>query len=320
MSKVAVVKWAEPGVEDGLTSEQYSAMLAAGFEAFGKPDFLAKMLRRNRPDSIEKGLFSTPDSRADVVGIKTNCLTRRNATPIALAKALARALTGSGFDENNIIIWDRTCWELAQADYKINVSFSGTRCFGTDANGVGYSEEFYGSGPVNSLVSRILTEIVSHSINLPVLKDHWLAGVSAGMKNMYGAIHNPNKYHDNNCTPFCGHINHLEPVRDRHRLTIMDAVNVQYNGGPGYKGQYLSFYGGLIISEDPVACDRIGVEVVEHLRRRNRMPPLQAAGRPAKHIDAAAELGLGESNLEKIDLRVVDVDGTGSVSEGELLG
>ena len=35
-----------------------------------------------------------------------------------------------------------------------------------------------------------------------VVKDHDLAGVSAGLKNWYGVIHNPNKYHDSCCDPY----------------------------------------------------------------------------------------------------------------------
>ncbi len=312
-----MIKWADADLDAGLDIKQYTAMITAAFDALDRSDFFKK-LPRSQPGGAIKRLFSSSDTPSDVIGMKTNCLTRQNATPVALVEALAQILSGAGFDENNVIIWERTSWELGSAGYKLNASFSGRRCIGTDANGIGYSDDFYSSGQVSSLVSRFLTDMVNHNINVPVLKDHWLAGLSAGLKNMYGSIHNPNKYHDNNCSPFCAHINNLEPVRGTHRCTVMDAVNVQYNGGPGYAGQYMSAYGGLIISEDPVACDRIGLEVVNHLRKQNGLPVLARAGRPVRYLDDARDLGLGESELDKIDLRVVMIDSLGEAKEGEL--
>ena len=63
---------------------------------------------------------------------------------------------------------------------------------------------------------------------------------------MYGAINNPNKYHADNCDPYCAHVNSLEPIKSKNRLTMIDAVRVQYNGGPGYVEDYLTYYGGSL--------------------------------------------------------------------------
>ncbi len=176
-------------------------------------------------------------------------------------------LIEAGVSENNTVVWERSNRELKEAGYTLNASFSGRRCLGTDTNGVGYSSEFYTSGEVNSLVTGVLTEIVDVNINLPILKDHSLAGMSAGLKNMYGAIHNPNKYHGDNCNPFCAHVSDLEPIRTKNRLTVLDAIRVQYNGGPGFVGSYVYHWGGLVMSEDPVACDSVGLQILEDIRK-----------------------------------------------------
>ena len=55
-------------------------------------------------------------------------------------------------------------------------------------------------------------------INLPVLKDHDGAGVTIALKNMYGAIHNPNKYHPNGCDPYVADLNMLPEIRSRMKL------------------------------------------------------------------------------------------------------
>ena len=151
------------------------------------------------------------------------------------------------------------------------------------------------------------------------MKDHSVAGLSAGLKNMYGAINNPNKYHADNCNPFCAQVSALEPIRTRNRLTVISAVSVQYQGGPGYIADYFAPYGGLIVSDDPVAADRIALEVLDHLRTAHGQPTLAKAGRPVKYLATAEEIGLGTATMSKINLRVAQVDVDGQAKPAELL-
>ena len=69
-------------------------------------------------------------------------------------------------------------------------------------------------------LSKILTNLTNRTVNLPVLKDHNLAGLSGSMKNMYGVIHNPNKYHLNNCNPYVAELNALAEIKNS--LGILD--------------------------------------------------------------------------------------------------
>ncbi len=300
------MRFTDTELRAGLSAERYRFMLGAGLRALTGGSDTKKATSKIIPRGI--------------VGLKTNCLARKmNSTPVALADAVTEILVEAGRDHGDVIVWERTNRELSGAGYELNASLRRRRCLGTDSSGVGYSREFYSSGKVDSLVTRILTEVVDHSINLPVLKDHSLAGMSAGMKNMYGAVHNPNKYHDNNCSPFCAEINDLEPIKNKHRLTVIDAVQVQYNGGPGFAGSYVDYYGGIILSTDPVACDRVGLEVLEHFRGRHGLPQLADVSRPVKYLSAAQQIGLGEADLKNISLTVLKVDTSGNVGEGAFL-
>ena len=71
----------------------------------------------------------------------------------------------------------------------------------------GFERRIVSSGEVGSLWTNVLATRATALINVPVLKDHDLSGVGCGMKNMYGAIHNPNRYHDNNCNPYVADVN-----------------------------------------------------------------------------------------------------------------
>ena len=306
MSSVAVVKYSNGEPRAPYDADIYTRMLTSGLCLLTGAKDVADAIHRLVP--------------GNTVGVKTNCVTRKtNSTPVPLIDALARLLVDAGHLENDIVVWDRTSRELAGAGFTLNATTKGRQCIGTDANGFGYSDSFYTSGNVSSLISRVLTELVDCNINVPVLKDHSIAGMSAGLKNMYGAINNPNKYHADNCNPFCAHVSALEPIRTKNKLAIIDAVWVQYQGGPGYVADYFTPYGGLIISADPIAADRIGLEILEHLRKANGQPSLERAGRPVKYLATAEDLGLGTATISRIDLRVVAVDADGRTKPAELL-
>ncbi len=78
-------------------------------------------------------------------------------------------------------------------------------------------------GSAGSLLSKTLTQLCDAVINLPVLKDHGIVGVTMALKNMFGAIHNPNKYHPNAGDPYVADVNMLPAIRQKVRLTICDA-------------------------------------------------------------------------------------------------
>ena len=306
MSTVIVVKSTGGNPGKKPDSEKYKTLLNEG---------LRLLTEDKNPSGCLARLF--PGGR---VGMKTNCLAGRlNSTTPTLVDALSELLKESGIEENNIIVWERSNRELSSAGYKLNASSFGRRILGTDSNGVGYSRAFYSSDGVNSLISRILTDMIDYNINLPVLKDHSIAGLSGGLKNMYGAVHNPNKYHDNNCDPYAANISNLEPIRKKNRLTIIDAIMVQYNGGPGFDSRYMAYYGGILISEDPVAVDRVGLEILEYFRRINSLPPLEKVGRSVKYLKTAALLKLGMDELDKIEIKVIDVGREGKSRPGSLL-
>lgn len=290
MSRVVVVKQEENGSK--ATADDYRVMLQTGLAALAFTDSAAEAVRKLLPSGT--------------VGMKTNCLARRNnSTPVALVEAFADLLNEAGHRDDQIVVWERTSRELEAAGFKLNASNGSRRCLGTDANGVGYSQRLYSFGKVDSLVSHILTDMVDCNVNMPVLKDHSIAGLSGGLKNMYGAIHNPNKFHADNCDPFCAHVNNLTPIKLKNLLTITDAVRVQYDGGPGFMEQYVAWYGGLIISDDPVAADRVGLEIITRLRSNHGRPPLEAVGREVRYLKTAESIGLGVAEWARIDLAVL---------------
>jgi uncharacterized protein (DUF362 family) len=234
----------------------------------------------------------------DVVGIKVNCIAGRGlSSRPETALLLSKWLQEAGIPAGQIVIWDRTSRELKGAGFEL--SGSGVKVAGTDGD---WSEKLTEWGPSASRFSRLLVENVTAVINLGVLKDHGLAGISAGMKNWYGVIHNPNKLHAEGCNPFVPYLAANSLIRDRLRLTIVDGTTAQYHNGPGYAPSWAWPYQGFLTSTDPVAVDAVAWRVIEEKRKEMGLKPLAAEEREPKYIAAAGRLGLGVAEGPRLEV------------------
>ena len=291
----------------------------AGAPQAGRADLSVETLRQ----MLELGLRTLAGCRdapsawsryfgsRDTVGIKVNCLGGRNmCTRPALAAAAARSLQSAGIAAGRIVVWDRSSRELARCGFPLNRSENGDfLCLGTDAEGVGYEEELTVHRSIGSRFSKLLTRHCSAMVNMPVLKDHGLCGITAALKNTFGTLHNPNKYHEDHCDPFVADANDVPLVKRKTRLVICDATLVQYKGGPAYHPQWTKPLGSILLAEDPVALDSVGVRILNRLRAENGFPPIEPGGEvPAYLVTAAdAEHRLGRYRTEEIELVEVEL-------------
>ena len=240
---------------------------------------------------------------ADRVGIKINTIGgRKLSTRPEVALGLAGALKGAGVSEKSVLIWDRTNRELKDAGYSLSLGGNGIKIYGTDTDGAGYDDELYARGNVGSLFASIQSRFATASVSLAILKDHGLAGVTAGMKNYFGAIHNPNKYHDAHCDPFVAEVFAAPQIKDRHRLTVLDAMVVQFHRGPSYHARWAAKSETLVFGLDPVATDAVGWRMIERLRSAQGLPSLTEDGREPRYLLSAESMGLGEADSAAIEV------------------
>jgi uncharacterized protein (DUF362 family) len=239
---------------------------------------------------------------SDTVGIKVNCIAGAGlSSRPEIALELARLLQGVGVAPDRIVIWDRTDRELRSAGYR-PPGGAGVRVIGTDGD---YENQVREWGPGASRFARLLVEEMTALVDLAVLKDHGLAGVSLGLKNWYGAVHNPNKLHGDACTPYIPHLANSPLIRDKLRLTLIDATTGQCHGGPSHNPQWTFAYGAILASTDPVAGDAVGWQIIEAQRKRVGLGTLASEGREPRHIGEAARLGLGEADAARIEVAPV---------------
>ena len=266
---------------------------------------LKRLAKTERPEDAWAGFFK-PD---DVVAIKVNTITGRMlSTSPALVSVIAAGLMSCGVRPNKIIVWDRASSELSAAGFRVNLAKEGPLCFGTDATSAGYETSPTILGAVGSCFSRIVTEEATALINVPILREHSAAGVSIALKNNYGAIHNPNKYHADGCSPFVADVNTHPDLKKKTRLVICDALKVQFHSGPGYKPKWLSDFGGVLISADPVALDTVGTEQIDKLRKTAGLRSLGEERRYPRYLSVASDgsHALGISDRSLIDVTTME--------------
>ena len=239
---------------------------------------------RDNPNETWKKLVR-PGER---VGLKVNALGGRGlSSNLQLVEAICERLKEAGIKASDIVVWDRDSDELEHVGFHVATGGNRVQCFGTDR--VDYEQELVTHGSVGSRLSKILTQRCDVLINVPVLKDHDGAGVTIALKNMYGVIHNPNKYHPNGCNPYIADLNMLPEIRTRMRLTICDATTASYEGGPGYKPEYSWKNNGLMVSQDPVALDYTGWQIIERKRAEKGLKTLEGDKRAPHYIATAAD-------------------------------
>jgi len=250
-----------------------------------------------------KQLF-TPD---DVVGLKLNCVGGAGLSPTRpLVDALVDVLREIGLPDENIVIWEQNEKRLVAAGYELNANGPGPRVLATDMDPKTQSEwheaESVTSGKVTTHLTRILTRRLTSVINVGVLKQHDIAGISAAMKNMTGAISNMYDYHADACDPYVADVMAIPEVRDKTRLHVIDALTAQAERGPEHTARWAWPFGGVMAGTDPVAIDRIAWDIIEERRRELGLRTLKKARIEPRWIDTAAGYGLGTSEREKIEV------------------
>lgn len=274
-------------------------------------DAVVKLTESKTPADAWRKLFRTDD----IVGIKVNTLSgKMMSSHPELVMAIVEGLNLANVKD--IVIWDKSDAELAEAGFKINRKLSNApKCFGTSPD-IGYDEDVTIHNTVASRLSKILSYCTAF-VNVPVLKHHTMAGVTISLKNWFGAIHNPHKYHfdvnsNNKMVAECDYIPDVNSLlftslKKRQPLIVCDGILSQYDNGPGYTPSRMWKYSGLIVSSDPVALDFVGAKIIDKKRLSSGLKSLADTGRDPKYIAISADKShkLGTNDPSKIE--IIDV-------------
>jgi len=256
----------------------------------------------------------------DRVGLKINTLGRPLLyTHHELIAAVVEDLKEFGVRENNIIVWDRYETHMRDCKFDFNTGEEGVCTYGTMGLDPGvrrydpevsYASEFddprqRAEGSTVSRLSSIFTRECDKVINMAVLKDHELSGVTMTLKNLaYGLCDNNQRFHGPKYIgPFIADFCALPVVRKKVVLHMIDGLEGCFDQGPSPRNPRVIYAADTLwLGTDPVAMDTVGRRAIEEKRKSEGLPSIAETGRPCDHIELAAQKGLGTNDLEKIRL------------------
>jgi uncharacterized protein (DUF362 family) len=277
-------------------------------------------------------------SPSDKVGIKVSATGRSvSGTNPEVVDAIVDGLTEAGVPARNIIIWDKSMEDLLAAGFKND----GARYIleGIDPK-TGYDQQSQVSAPVlgkliwgdskfgdrggprfadllasgdqlssQSYFAKVLTKEVTKVINIPSLADSYLTGINGGIVNM--TLSNIDNWRRFAKSAYAGdsYISEIyaDPmIRDKVVLTILDALILQFAGGPFPDPNFSLNNCAIFASKDAVAIDTIAARLIEDTRKANKMPSIRPM---TAYLEAASQLGLGESAEWRIQMMRVGVEG-----------
>jgi uncharacterized protein (DUF362 family) len=245
-----------------------------------------------------------------------------------VARAVVDQLVAAGIKPSDILVWDRRRRDLASAGFEgvpgLNLRWveqgSGfdpretVECAATGQLVYG-DFEFKENrtsladilGPKSQLSNRshlpvILSREVDKVINIPSLCDSTytgihgaLAGMTLGVLDNWRRFGNGRGYGDAALAEV-----YADPrIGKKVVLTIMDAMVLQYAGGPFPSPVNCTEYGTLLASRDPVAVDATALKLLDEQRLVSKLPKASADG---GHVAEAESRGLGNADEKMIKL------------------
>ena len=128
-------------------------------------------------------------------------------------------------------------------------------------------------------------------INVPIAKDHGLARLTLGMKNLMGVVQNRGAFHGNLGQRLADLSSGIRPA-----LTIVDAVRILTYGGPtGGDPAAVRKLDTLIASPDIVATDAYAATL------------FGLRGEDLDYVRAGAAMGLGKSDLSQMKIEELNL-------------
>ncbi len=240
------------------------------------------------------------------VGIKINALAGRFAgTMKEVVEPIVGGVRAAGVPDENIMIFDQYGGYMRAARFEWQEKPGKLRVINHAV--LGYEETLTESGGGGrGRLAKTLTWTTA-VINVPVIKDHDLAGITCAIKNMVcGSVERPPLMHRRIHTAL-PHFYALDAIRGRVRLIICDGSFCLYEGGPKHNPGAMASHDCVYATTDPVAMDAIALEVVDDLRVRNKLRTLDQSGRPATFLKVAEEVGLGVANRARIHLETIEL-------------
>lgn len=266
----------------------------------------------------------------DKIGIKISAAGGEFfTTHHSIVNAIVDGLIAAGHSRNSIIVWDRSLGGVKEAGYKIGAEGYQLRSIpphdGYDAKATlsapllgklvwgdyEFNPNLGKTIPLSdtentsnvSHFAKVLANDVTKVINVPVMSNSETNGIAGCLYNMtIPNIDNWRRF--SQLTPFglsgIADIYADPHIRPKVVLNIVDGLIAEYGGGPKAEPNFSLHHATIYASRDPVALDATTLRRITKWRTKAVLPPI---GPRAVYVETAAEMGLGNADPRKIDIR-----------------
>jgi Domain of unknown function (DUF362) len=153
-----------------------------------------------------------------------------------------------------------------------------------------------------SFLANLVTREITKLVNIAVLKHNEDSGVTWAAKNIaLGVTTNKVRFHIDYCARAIPDILALPCLKGKMVLHIGEAAKIST---VSVAGAQIAYDNRIFFSRDPVAMDRIGLDILEEKRRQQGLESVRPI---STHVAACAAKGLGTDDLSRIDLRALKV-------------
>src|SRR6266705_1314321 len=245
-----------------------------------------------------------------------------------IVTAIVDGLVAAGHPRSSIIVWDRSIQENKEAGSKRADGFELKSIAPRDGydpkatftapllgklvwGDVDYISDRGKSEPLSdtentssvSHFSRIVSNEVTKIINVPVMSNSTTNGIAGCLYNV--TIPNIDNWRRFALGTGFGAesiaIIYSNPViSQKVVLNIMDGLMAQYGGGPQSQPNFALHHATLYASKDPVALDTVALKRLDGWRSKENLQPI---GRLASYVQTATTVGLGNSEMSRIEVK-----------------
>jgi uncharacterized protein (DUF362 family) len=245
-----------------------------------------------------------------------------------VAKAVVDQLVAAGIKPSDIIVWDRRQQDLIAAGYErvpglslrwieqgagfdpratVECSAIGQLVYGDLSFKENRTSLADILGPKAQLSNEshlpvILSREVDKVINIPSLCDSTYTGINGALAGMtLGILDNWRRFGNGRgfADSALAEVYSDPRIGKKVILTIMDAMVLQYAGGPFPSPVNCAEYAALFASRDPVAIDATALRLLDEQRLVSKLPKASEDG---GHVAEAESRGLGNADEKMIKL------------------
>jgi len=234
------------------------------------------------------------------IALKINCINTSLPSHPQVATAILRGLVQMPVGATTFRPWrliaydDQGDGNIQSSGFTLNPNTSNVldtlrmRC--RSSSRWGYQAKTYNIMGSSERFSCAFTDTAAFLINHCLLKDHSVgnAEFTITMKNHFGSVNSAGGMNHSDGRQQIPQLNRFirDSLNRRERVYILDALFASYSNGPGGSPQATPRI--IVLSKDPVACDSMGVEMINNMRVAHGL-----GRKNSRYLAYAESIGLG---------------------------